>query len=232
MDFARGYDKALEMRMKAEQYADFQNFNGTPVLKTEYNIEDQMSKLFTMNVFLEFHKELEGSLRYFAESKRSEGEVKNWQVYRFEERSGTRPCLSPAHINPANPHGFVPAQRKPNWPKPTGRLPLLPRASMLSNGVAERTSSSVTHPGTTPIRARLTTKFSPLPSPLEDHSSGDGSGENLVVKRARMRVVTGWVTELEVLSATPLGSIEARGNGGRHPVGLGQLGFRCAGTNP
>ncbi|KAL5983008.1 hypothetical protein ACLOJK_017088 [Asimina triloba] len=30
MDFARGYDKALERRMDAEQYADFQNFNGTP----------------------------------------------------------------------------------------------------------------------------------------------------------------------------------------------------------
>ncbi|KAL6000905.1 hypothetical protein ACLOJK_006632 [Asimina triloba] len=45
-------------------------------------------------------------------------------------------------------------------------------------------------------------------------------------------VVPGWVTERQVLSATPLGSIEARGNGGRRPVGLGQLGFRCAGTNP
>ncbi|KAL5973377.1 hypothetical protein ACLOJK_030027 [Asimina triloba] len=50
---------------------------------------------------------------------------------------------------------------------------------------------------------------------------GDGSGENLVVKRARVGVVPGWVTEREVLSATPLGSIEARGNGGRHPVGDG-----------
>ncbi|KAL5990039.1 hypothetical protein ACLOJK_010935 [Asimina triloba] len=27
-----------------------------------------------------------------------------------------RPGLSPAHISPANPHSFVPAQRKPNWP--------------------------------------------------------------------------------------------------------------------
>ncbi|KAL6012770.1 hypothetical protein ACLOJK_003259 [Asimina triloba] len=43
MDFARGYDKALERRMDAEQYADFRNFNGTPVLKTEYSIENQMS---------------------------------------------------------------------------------------------------------------------------------------------------------------------------------------------
>ncbi|KAL6011787.1 hypothetical protein ACLOJK_002252 [Asimina triloba] len=51
---------------------------------------------------------------------------------------------------------------------------------------------------------------------------GDGSGENLVVKRARVGVIPGWVTEQEVLSATPLGSIEARGNGGRRPVGLGQ----------
>ncbi|KAL5986296.1 hypothetical protein ACLOJK_014629 [Asimina triloba] len=73
--------------------------------------------------------------------------------------------LIPAHISPVNPHGFVPAQRKPNWPKPTGRLPPLPRASMLPNGVAERTSCSVTHPGTTPTRARLTTKFSPLLPP-------------------------------------------------------------------
>ncbi|KAL5981483.1 hypothetical protein ACLOJK_015545 [Asimina triloba] len=48
--------------------------------------------------------------------------------------------------------------------------------------------------------------------------SGDGSGENLVVKRAQVGVVPGWVTEQEVLSATPLGSIEARGNGGRRPV--------------
>ncbi|KAL5981482.1 hypothetical protein ACLOJK_015544 [Asimina triloba] len=73
----------------------------------------------------------------------------------FNEAAGrlqesARPGLSPAHISPANPHGFVPAQRKPNWPKPTGRLPPLPRASMLPNGVAERTSCSVTHPGTTP----------------------------------------------------------------------------------
>ncbi|KAL6001502.1 hypothetical protein ACLOJK_007240 [Asimina triloba] len=55
---------------------------------------------------------------------------------------------------------------------------------------------------------------------------------NLVVKRAQVGVVPGWVTEREVLSATPLGSVEARGNGGRRPVGSGQLGFRCAGTNP
>ncbi|KAL5975597.1 hypothetical protein ACLOJK_019922 [Asimina triloba] len=32
--------------------------------------------------------------------------------------------------------------------------------------------------------------------------SGDGSGENLVVKRARVGIVPGWVTEQEVLSAT------------------------------
>ncbi|KAL5977683.1 hypothetical protein ACLOJK_039211, partial [Asimina triloba] len=133
-----------------------------------------------------------------------------------ELRLVARPGLSPAHISSANPHGFVPAQRKPNWPKPIGRLPPLPRASMLPNGVAERTSRLVTHPGITSTRARLTTKFSPLPS-----SSGDGSGENLVVKRARVGVIPGWVTEREVLSATPLGSIEARGNGGRRPVGLG-----------
>ncbi|KAL6001573.1 hypothetical protein ACLOJK_007311 [Asimina triloba] len=42
---------------------------------------------------------------------------------------------------------------------------------------------------------------------------GDGSGENLVVKRAQVGVVPGWVTEQEVLSATPLRSIEARGLG-------------------
>ncbi|KAL6012890.1 hypothetical protein ACLOJK_003379, partial [Asimina triloba] len=66
---------------------------------------------------------------------------------------------------------------------------------------------------------------------LTDPSSGDGSGENLVIKRARVGVVLGWMTEQKVLSATPLGSIEARGNGGRRPVGLGQLSFRCAGTN-
>ncbi|KAL5999476.1 hypothetical protein ACLOJK_037761 [Asimina triloba] len=76
---------------------------------------------------------------------------------------------------------------------------------MLPNGVAERTFRSITHPGTTPTRARLTT-------------NGDGSGENLVVKRARVGVVPRWVTERDVLSATPLGSIEARGNGGRRPV--------------
>ncbi|KAL5978817.1 hypothetical protein ACLOJK_018712 [Asimina triloba] len=52
-------------------------------------------------------------------------------------------------------------------PKPIGRLPPLPRAYMLPNSVAERTSRSITHPGTTPTRARLTTKFSPLPSPLK-----------------------------------------------------------------
>ncbi|KAL6006357.1 hypothetical protein ACLOJK_037308 [Asimina triloba] len=60
---------------------------------------------------------------------------------------------------------------------------------------------------------------------------GDESEENLVVKRARVGVVPGWVTEWEVFSTTPLGSIEARGNGGRRPMGLSQLGFRCAGTN-
>ncbi|KAL5986764.1 hypothetical protein ACLOJK_015097 [Asimina triloba] len=67
---------------------------------------------------------------------------------------------------------------------------------------------------------------------LNPDSSGDGSGENLVVKRARVAVVPGWVIEREVLSATPLGSIEARDNGGRRPMGLGQLGFRCAGIKP
>ncbi|KAL6004175.1 hypothetical protein ACLOJK_004722 [Asimina triloba] len=59
-----------------------------------------------------------------------------------------------------------------------------------------------------------------------DDSSGDESGENLVVKRARVGVVPGWVTEREVFSVTPLGSIEGRGNSGRRPVGWGQLGFR------
>ncbi|KAL5975523.1 hypothetical protein ACLOJK_019847 [Asimina triloba] len=63
-----------------------------------------------------------------------------------------RPGFSPAHISPANPHGFVPVQ-------PIERLPPLPRASMLPNGVAERTSRSVTHPGTNPTRARLTTEL-------------------------------------------------------------------------
>ncbi|KAL5995525.1 hypothetical protein ACLOJK_025588, partial [Asimina triloba] len=56
-------------------------------------------------------------------------------------------------------------------------------------------------------------------------SSGDGSGENLVVKRAQVGVVPGWVTEWEVLSATPLRSIEARGNGVRRPVGVGPVGL-------
>ncbi|KAL5992167.1 hypothetical protein ACLOJK_013082 [Asimina triloba] len=54
---------------------------------------------------------------------------------------------------------------------------------------------------------------------------GDGSGENLVVKRARVGVIPRWVTEQEVLSATPLGSIEARGNGGRRPVGVRLVGL-------
>ncbi|KAL5996762.1 hypothetical protein ACLOJK_007682 [Asimina triloba] len=45
------------------------------------------------------------------------------------------------------------------------------------------------------------------------------------IKRARVGVVPGWVTEREVLSATPLGSIEARGNGGRRPVGVGPVGL-------
>ncbi|KAL5978274.1 hypothetical protein ACLOJK_029391 [Asimina triloba] len=90
----------------------------------------------------------------------------------------------------------------PTGMTPTGRLPPLPRASMLLNGVVERTSRS-----------------------LNDDSSGDGSGENLVVKRARVGVVPGWVTEQEVLSATPLRSIEARGNGGRRPMGVGPVGL-------
>ncbi|KAL5986191.1 hypothetical protein ACLOJK_014524 [Asimina triloba] len=57
-------------------------------------------------------------------------------------------------------------------------------------------------------------------------------GENLVVKRVWVGLVPRWVTEREVLFATLLGSIEARGNSGRRPIGLGQLGFRCAGTKP
>ncbi|KAL6010229.1 hypothetical protein ACLOJK_000660 [Asimina triloba] len=56
-------------------------------------------------------------------------------------------------------------------------------------------------------------------------SSSDRSGENLVVKRAQVGVIPGWVTEWEVLSATPLGSIEAHGNGGRRPVGVGLVGL-------
>ncbi|KAL6005052.1 hypothetical protein ACLOJK_005613 [Asimina triloba] len=57
------------------------------------------------------------------------------------------------------------------------------------------------------------------------HSSGDGSGDNLVVKRAQVGVIPRWVTEWEVLSATPLRSIEARGNGERRPVGVGPVGL-------
>ncbi|KAL5980079.1 hypothetical protein ACLOJK_036546 [Asimina triloba] len=38
------------------------------------------------------------------------------------DRLAARPGLSPAHISPANPYGFVPAQRKPNWPD-THRTP-------------------------------------------------------------------------------------------------------------
>ncbi|KAL6004176.1 hypothetical protein ACLOJK_004723 [Asimina triloba] len=60
---------------------------------------------------------------------------------------------------------------------------------------------------------------------MERHSSGGGSGENLVVKRARVGVVPGWVNEQEVLSATPLRSIEAHGNGERRPVGVGPVGL-------
>ncbi|KAL6003184.1 hypothetical protein ACLOJK_023407, partial [Asimina triloba] len=40
-----------------------------------------------------------------------------------------------------------------------------------------------------------------------DYSSGVGSGENLVVKRAQVGVVPGWVTEQEVLSGTPNKSV-------------------------
>ncbi|KAL5993275.1 hypothetical protein ACLOJK_014199 [Asimina triloba] len=47
----------------------------------------------------------------------------------------------------------------------------------------------------------------------------------LLEERARVGVVPGWVTERKVLSATPLGSIEARGNGGRRPVGVGPVGL-------
>ncbi|KAL5986430.1 hypothetical protein ACLOJK_014763, partial [Asimina triloba] len=113
----------------------------------------------------------------------------------------------------------------PTSPTPTGRLPQLPRASMLPNGVIERTSYTVIHLGTTPTRASITTKFSRLPSPLDGDSSGDRSGENLVVKRARVGVVPRWVTEQEVLSTTPLGSIEARGNDGRRPVSVRPVGL-------
>ncbi|KAL5993773.1 hypothetical protein ACLOJK_038130 [Asimina triloba] len=59
----------------------------------------------------------------------------------------------------------------------------------------------------------------------QNYSSGDRSRENLVVKRARVGVFPRWVTEREVLSATPLGSIEARGNGGRRPMGVGPVGL-------
>ncbi|KAL5997015.1 hypothetical protein ACLOJK_007941 [Asimina triloba] len=62
-------------------------------------------------------------------------------------------------------------------------------------------------------------------SSQSDDSSGDGSGENLVVKRAWVGVIPGWVIERKVLSATPLGSIEARGNSGRRPVGVGSVGL-------
>ncbi|KAL6002586.1 hypothetical protein ACLOJK_022805, partial [Asimina triloba] len=60
---------------------------------------------------------------------------------------------------------------------------------------------------------------------FDPRSCGDGSRENLVVKGARVGVVPGWVTEQEVLSETPLRSTEARGNGGRRPVGVGPVGL-------
>ncbi|KAL5979768.1 hypothetical protein ACLOJK_041415, partial [Asimina triloba] len=64
----------------------------------------------------------------------------------------------------------------------------------------------------TPHGRRLTCVSDYVGGASQSDSSGDGSGENLVVKRAQVGVVPGWVTEQEVLSATPLGSIEARGN--------------------
>ncbi|KAL6000955.1 hypothetical protein ACLOJK_006682, partial [Asimina triloba] len=59
----------------------------------------------------------------------------------------------------------------------------------------------------------------------EYHSNGDGSGENLVVKRARVGVVPEWVTEREVLSRTPLQTWIIHWNSGRHLVGVGPVGL-------
>ncbi|KAL6004178.1 hypothetical protein ACLOJK_004725 [Asimina triloba] len=62
---------------------------------------------------------------------------------------------------------------------------------------------------------------------MERNSAWSSSSRlfKVLMPHARVGVVPGWVNEQEVLSTTPLRSIEARGNGERRPVGVGPVGL-------
>ncbi|KAL5990038.1 hypothetical protein ACLOJK_010934 [Asimina triloba] len=61
------------------------------------------------------------------------------------DRLVARPGLSPAHISSANPHGFVPAQRKPNWPN-THRTSLTVASSLYAPQRCRRKNFLLGHP--------------------------------------------------------------------------------------
>ncbi|KAL6009640.1 hypothetical protein ACLOJK_000068 [Asimina triloba] len=78
MDFANEYDKALERRREAEECAEFENTHENPILMSQYVIEAQMAQEYTLNVFLEFQKELVDNWHYSIERIGGEDVMKHW----------------------------------------------------------------------------------------------------------------------------------------------------------
>ncbi|KAL5997537.1 hypothetical protein ACLOJK_008467 [Asimina triloba] len=87
INFANGYEKALERRREAEEETDFHCSNRRPVLKTRHNIEAQMTNFFTLNIFIIFQKEVEESVYYIAEKVDDDGAVQQWQVFQYEDHT-------------------------------------------------------------------------------------------------------------------------------------------------
>ncbi|KAF8395643.1 hypothetical protein HHK36_019593 [Tetracentron sinense] len=64
-EFVDKYEMALKDKYEKEMKADFESFNGCPVLTTECCFEIQLSKVYTKGIFKKFQREVTGMCRCF-----------------------------------------------------------------------------------------------------------------------------------------------------------------------
>ncbi|KAK8942651.1 Protein FAR1-RELATED SEQUENCE 6 [Platanthera zijinensis] len=61
-DFLSRYEDALQSRYEMEAQADYESFYKARLLVSKYHMEEQLSKLYTLNIFKVFQNELKGGL--------------------------------------------------------------------------------------------------------------------------------------------------------------------------
>lgn len=62
VSFLASYMTLLDNRYKMEQQADFDSLNSSRVLISKYQMEEQLSRLYTLNMFLKFQDELKATM--------------------------------------------------------------------------------------------------------------------------------------------------------------------------